>query len=62
MINYKELLKKYMMLVVDAESIDYVGCIGDPITTKLVNDAFSQEEISVLETISKEVHEELYRD
>jgi hypothetical protein len=58
MIDYEGLLKKYMMMVVDADC-DYLDHIGAPYTTKLLSDAFNQEEISELKSISKKIKKEL---
>ena len=50
--NYQELLKKYMKLVMDCE-YDYLD-------HNLKRRNFTDEEVEELKRISKEVHKELY--
>ena len=52
MIDYKELLKKYMDHIVKCEGITFVGDIGD------TSAKFSFEEAQVLKSMAREVIDE----
>lgn len=51
-IEYRDLLKKYMRIILASEGIDYLDHIDDPFTNSKTE--FSPEEITELEKISKE--------
>ena len=58
---YRNLLKKYMELIVDVESIDYISYI-DPDLELVSRDMFTIRERHILRGISKEVQAEIMVD
>lgn len=52
-IHYRELLKKYMRVVVDAEGVTFLMGIDDPDVD--AGRSFTMEEIDELEAIAREV-------
>jgi len=51
-VNYKELLKKYMIHVLEEEGVDFVFSVN----TNMAVPVFTEEEVKVLENISHEIN------
>ena len=53
-INYKELLKKYMLLVIESEGIDFINNIGYYTCGKSI----TKDEEVILKKISKDIFDQ----